>query len=143
MQIKYRFINETVNVEVDEKCSVILLDLDRREYNNNQTETRRHASLNAMEYEGELFFDPNSDIAAHLEKAEVQQILHRAMDSLLPQQKELLKKVFFEGVSAAEIARQEGVNKSSVHKRLQRIFEQLRKVFPYLTSEAMSVYSIV
>ncbi len=127
MQIKYRFANEVVDVEVDEKWGAILLDLDRCEYNNNQTETRRHASLNAMEYEGELFFDPNSDIAAHLEKAEAQEILRRAMDSLPPQQKALLKKVFFEGISAAEIARQEGVNKSSVHKRLQRIFEQLKK----------------
>ena len=27
----------------------LLLDLDRREYNNNQTETRRHCSLNAMD----------------------------------------------------------------------------------------------
>jgi DNA-directed RNA polymerase specialized sigma24 family protein len=52
------------------------------------------------------------------------------MDSLLPQQKALLKKVFFEGIPAAEIARQEGVNKSSVHKRLQRIFEKLKKVLP-------------
>ena len=27
----------------------LLFDLDRREYNNNQTETRRHCSLNAMD----------------------------------------------------------------------------------------------
>jgi len=27
----------------------LLLNLDRREYNNNQTETRRHCSLNAMD----------------------------------------------------------------------------------------------
>ena len=128
MQIKYRFVNEAVDVEVDEKWGAILLDLDRREYNNDQTETRRHASLNAMDYEGEVFIDPNADIAAQVDLSEAQEILRRAMDSLLPQQKALLKKVFFEGIPAAEIARQEWVNKSSVHKRLQRIFEQLKKV---------------
>lgn len=127
MKFKYQFVNETVNVEVDEKWGDVLLELDRREYNNDQTETRRHASLSAMDYEGEVFIDPHADISAQLDLSEAQEALRRAMDSLLPQQKALLQKVFFEGIPAAEIARQEGVHKSSVHKRLQRIFEQLKK----------------
>ena len=130
MKFKYQFANEAIDVEVDEKWGAILLDLDRREYNNDQTETRRHASLNAMEYEGEVFIDPSADVSAQVDLSEAQENLCRAMDSLLPQQKALLKKVFFEGIPAAEIARQEGVNKSSVHKRLQRIFEKLKKVLP-------------
>ena len=130
MKFKYQFANETVDVDVDEKWGAILLDLDRHEYNNDQTESRRHASLNAMEYEGEVFIDPSADVSAQVDLSEAQENLCRAMDSLLPQQKALLKKVFFEGIPAAEIARQEGVNKSSVHKRLQRIFEQLKKVLP-------------
>ncbi|MEA4969941.1 MAG: sigma-70 family RNA polymerase sigma factor [Candidatus Pelethousia sp.] len=130
MKFKYQFATEAVDVEVDEEWGAILLDLDRREYNNDQTETRRHASLNAMDYEGEVFINPHTDISAQVELSETQEALRRAMDSLLPQQKALLKKVFFEGIPAAEIARQEGVNKSSVHKRLQRIFEQLKKVLP-------------
>lgn len=33
----------------------MLLDLDRREYNNNQTETRRHVSLNAIDKDDNQF----------------------------------------------------------------------------------------
>ena len=130
MKFKYQFANEAVDVEIDEKWGAILLNLDRCEYNNNQTETRRHALLSAMDYEGEVFIDPNADISAQVDLSEAQEDLRRAMDSLLPQQKALLQKVFFEGIPAAEIARQEGVHKSSVHKRLQRIFEQLKKMLP-------------
>ena len=126
MKIKYNFANEVIEIEVDEQWGDILIDLDRKEYNNNQAETRRHVSLNAMDYEGEIFADI-ADIASMVEQFLQDSALHRAIETLLPNQKELLEKIFFKGISAAEIARQEDINKSSVHKRLQRIYEQLKK----------------
>ena len=62
IEYRYEFANGDVvelrisksGSEGDEKYGItsewleLLLDLDRREYNNNQTETRRHVSLNAL-----------------------------------------------------------------------------------------------
>lgn len=48
MKIKYEFATETVEVEVSEEPGTAIVDLDRREYNINHKETRRHCSLDAF-----------------------------------------------------------------------------------------------
>ena len=48
MKIKYQFATETVEIEVTENWGNVIVDLDRQEYNNNHTETRRHCSLEAL-----------------------------------------------------------------------------------------------
>ena len=123
MLIKYQFVNEDIDIDVAEVWGSILIDLDRRDYNNQQTERRRHTSLDGMQYEGEIFAHP-TDVAAQAIKSHY---LQKAFNSLLPQQRELIIKVFFLDISPSDIAMQEGVNKSSVHKRLQRVFEQIKK----------------
>ena len=56
MKITYEFVTgEVSEVEVDERLGGMLLDLDRQQYNNDKKETRRHVSLDGMDYEGELF----------------------------------------------------------------------------------------
>lgn len=56
MKITYEFVTgEVSEVEVDEHLGGMLLDLDRQQDNNDQKETRRHVSLDSMDYEGELF----------------------------------------------------------------------------------------
>lgn len=122
MIIKYQFVNEVVSIEVPEEWGKVLASHDRREHNNNQTECRRHTSLDRMDYEGEIFSD-ETNVANTVEMSLGMQ---QALESLLPQQKDLFLKVHLEGLSITEIARKEGVNKSSVHKRLQRIYDHLK-----------------
>ena len=56
MKIKYEFVNgETSEIEVDDSLGELLVDFDRQQYNNDHKETRRHVSLDGMDYEGELF----------------------------------------------------------------------------------------
>lgn len=55
MKIKYQFANESIEIEVSDDWGNILIGLDRLEYNVNQKETRRHVSLNGMDYEYEIF----------------------------------------------------------------------------------------
>ena len=57
MRYTYRFANGDVNeIEVTEDQAFALTDLDRLEYNNDHTNTRRHISLEmAMEDEGMQF----------------------------------------------------------------------------------------
>ena len=56
--------------------------------------------------------------------------LHHAIAQLRPQQRELLRRVFWEGVRQAEIARQEGVLESTISERMRRIYQRLRKFLP-------------
>ena len=76
MKITYEFVTgEVSEVEVDERLGGMLLDLDRQQENNDQKETRRHFSLDSMDYEGELFAS-----------AEDMARLYSAMEALSPSQ---------------------------------------------------------
>ena len=57
-------------------------------------------------------------------------MLHHAIEQLRPQQRELLRRVFWEGVRQAEIARQEGVLESTISERMRRIYQRLKKFLP-------------
>ena len=126
MKVTYKFANgERCNIEVDECWSDELAELDRLEYNANQRESRRHCSLDSMDYEGELFAD-GTDVLSDFLKRQDAERLSAAMDSLLPRQKELLQKVFYEGLSIAGIAREEGVNEAAIRGRLKKIYRQIK-----------------
>ena len=56
--------------------------------------------------------------------------LHHAIAQLRPQQRDLLRHVFWEGVRQSEIARQEGVLESTISERMRRIYQRLRKFLP-------------
>ena len=128
MKITYEFVTgEVSEVEVDERLGGMLLDLDRQQYNNDQKETRRHVSLDGMDYEGELFASVE-DTEEEAERREDMARLYFAMEALSPSQRELVKKVYFEERTFADIAREEGVDKSAISHRLERIHKKLKKI---------------
>lgn len=53
--------------------------------------------------------------------------LRKAMECLLPQQRELFKKVYFERRSNTDIAAEEGVTEAAIRNRLKKLHERLRK----------------
>lgn len=119
MKVRYEFVNgEISEIEVDDNLGELLVDFDRQEYNNDHKETRRHISLDGMEYEGEAFLSP-----ADTEE----QVLKRAMEALTPAQRELVRRVYFENESIAAVARSEGVHESSIRERLRWIYKKLKK----------------
>ena len=127
MKITYEFVTgEISEVEVDERLEGMLLDLDRQQYNNDQKETRRHVSLDGMDYEGELFVSAE-DTEREAERREDMARLYSAMEALSPSQRELVKKIYFEERKITDIAREEGVSKQSVHERVQRALKKLEK----------------
>lgn len=128
MKIKYEFANEAIEIEVTEDWENLLIDLDRQEYNVNQRETRRHVTLDGMEYEGKLFAD-DTDMVEDFIKEQDAEIIRNVISGLLPQQKELVKKVFFEECSIASIAREENVSETAVRNRLKKIYVQMKKSF--------------
>jgi RNA polymerase sigma-70 factor (ECF subfamily) len=130
MKISYEFVTgEVSEVEVDERLGGMLLDLDRQQYNNDQKETRRHFSLNGLDYEGDLFASAE-DTEREAEHREDMARLYSAMEALFPSQRELMKKVYFEERKITDIAAEEGVDKSAISHRLERIHKKLKKIPP-------------
>ena len=128
MKITYEFVTgEVSEVEVEDHLGGILLDLDRQQYNNNQKETRRHVSLNGMDYEGEMFVSAENT-EGEVERRENMARLISAMEVLSPAQRELVEKVYFEERSFASIAREEGVGESAIRDRMKRIHKKLEKI---------------
>ena len=108
MKITYEFVTgEVSEAEVDERLGGMLLDLDRQQYNNDQKETRRHVSLDGMDYEGELFASAE-DTEGEAVRREDMARLFFAMETLSPSQRELVEKVYFEGRKITDIAAEEG-----------------------------------
>lgn len=54
--------------------------------------------------------------------------LTKAMECLLPQQKELFQKVYLEKRSNTDIAAEEGVTEAAIRGRLKKLHERLRKI---------------
>ena len=55
--------------------------------------------------------------------------LKKAMQCLLPDQKDLLYKIYFEGRSKTYIAKEEGITEAAVRNRLKKIYKKLLKKF--------------
>ena len=91
----------------------LLVDFNRQEYNNDHKETRRHISLDGMEYEGEAFLSP-ADTEEQVLKREDMARLLRAMEALTPAPRARVRRVYFDNESIAPVARPEGVNESSI-----------------------------
>lgn len=129
MKVRYEFTNgEISEIEVDDSLGELLLDFDRQEYNNDHKETRRHISLNGMDYEGELFLS-SADTEAEVFRREELARLMGAMEALSPAQRELVRRVYFENEKISEIAREEGVSHVAIHDRLKRIYQKIKNNF--------------
>ncbi|ADK13416.1 sigma-70 family RNA polymerase sigma factor [Clostridium ljungdahlii] len=74
--------------------------------------------------------DPLESIIQSIEETEHKEKIGRlraAIGTLKPQQKELIKKVFFEKRTNVSIADEEGVTEAAIRNRLKKIYEKLRK----------------
>ena len=125
LEITEEMITETEGVE-PWLWLVISKGEERLEYNNNQTESRRHHSYSDQNDKYDTLMteeDALDRVLANLEKESVR----KAIQALEPQQQELVMDIYFRGLSMADVARRDGVYKSSVTKRMNRIIDQLSK----------------
>ena len=129
MKIKYQFANESIEVEVSDDWGNILIDLDRQEYNVNKKETRRHVSLNGMDYEGDIFAD-EIDIEELILKEEMSEVLRAAIRKLKPQQQELIYALYLSErpMSQAEYGKQIGIEETSVQQNARRAKARLKEI---------------
>ena len=128
MEIKYEFVTgEVFEIEVEDALGEVLLEFDRQEKNNDRRETRRHMSLDGMDFEGEWFVSSEDTEGAALCQEDMGR-LTRALEMLSPGQRELVLKVYFKGMRVADIARAEGVSEAAVRNRLKKIYGKLKKI---------------
>ena len=125
MKYTYHFANgESQEIEVTEAQYLILKDADRIEYNNNQSNTRRHISLDMAETdEGMQFADPSS-----FPLSERDSRLHAAIEHLRPDQQSLISAVYFDGMSVNDYAAAEGVTHTAISHRLRTAKNNLKKI---------------
>lgn len=127
MKINYKFADETVEIEVSEEWGSVLVELDRREYNANRRETRRHESYSDGD-ERDTLEDRDTEIETDLLQRLDFEKLVAALERLLPQQQSLIRRVFFQETSITQIAREMGVSQQAISKQLKGIYKKLKKL---------------
>lgn len=128
MKRAYHFVNETVEIEIEEKWDQVLKELDRLEYNNNHKETRRHSSLDDPAGKG-VHIPSEDNLEEMAERLEEIETLKQAVATLGQAQKDLLRRVYLLEEKQSEIARREGVQRAAISKRLDRIYRLMKKYF--------------
>lgn len=126
MKIKYQFADEIVEIEVADEWGEVLVDLDREEYNANHRETRRHCSLEAYNL-GDALLPSDEDVQQEvLDGIEAQQ-LQDAIAKLEPYQQELIRAIFFEGMTVSAYAERVGITQSAATHRKSTAINNLKK----------------
>ncbi len=129
MKIRYEFVTgETVEIEVPETIGELAIAIDKDIRSSDRRETRRHNSVEELVEQGRHFWDGESSVEEAVMKNEEHELLHKAIKMLLPQQRDLVQKVFLEGRTMADIAREEGINVQAVQNRISKIKARLRKI---------------
>jgi RNA polymerase sigma-70 factor (ECF subfamily) len=128
MRIEYEFVTgEVSEIEVEDSIGEVLLDFDRQERNNDRRETRRHMSLDGMDFEGEWFVSAEDTEGDVLYRDDMER-LAGALGALSPEQRRLVLKVYFKEMRLADIAHDEGVSEAAVRNRLKKIYRKLKKI---------------
>ena len=113
--IERRSVQEILNEEVNAPT-----------FNKNRAETRRHIQMSAIDRE---LSDKSIDVVSEVLDKDYSE-LYQAIKKLRPQQQELVRRVFWEGLKQVEIARQDGVAENTVSDRMRRIYQRLKKFLP-------------
>ena len=128
MIYKYITVSGTEQIEIGEKWCNILNELDRKEQNNNHTETRRHSTLNNGVDDGLWLSYKDENIEAMFSDPSMTDRLATAIKQLNEKQQKLLFALFYEGKTQTEYAKEIGVSQQSVSKRLKTILKKLKKL---------------
>lgn len=126
--IKYEINGKLVDFEVSEEFAQTYNDIINEEYRAEERHKwelrKRVSSLDLILELGGQIEDPDSNFADEYGKYDD---LHKALSLLLPEQQELIHRIYVDGESQADIAKSLGVCKQAINNRLQRILENLKK----------------
>lgn len=134
MKISYRFVKgQAVVIEVDEDLGNVIIDLRHKESNNNRKETRRRHLIPKNKDTGEeisideFLADKSKCVEEDVLNKIENERLRQAMERLLPEQRELLIKVYYQNNKLIDLAKEYGVSFQAIQNRLKKIYEKLKK----------------
>lgn len=127
MKIKYEFATETVEIDIEEQWANIVLDLDRQEYNTEHKETRRHCSLEAFNLDDSLL-PSDEDLVGDVIRNQENEWLYRAIEMITPEQQDLVKAIFFDGISVSDYAASHGVSQPAISQKKETAIKKLKKL---------------
>ncbi|QEH69325.1 RNA polymerase sigma factor [Cellulosilyticum sp. WCF-2] len=128
MKIKYESVTgEIMEIDVPDEVAEVCIEIEDSTKKQERRETRRHVLLSVLEAKG-VQVSENTDIETEtIESGKIEQ-LQNALKKLLPEQQELIFKVFFCEQSIAEIAKEEGVTIPAIYSRLNTIYRKLKEI---------------
>ena len=128
MKIKYESVTgEVMEIDVPDEVAEVCIQIEDITKKQERRETRRHILLSVLEAKG-VQVTENMDIEADTIESEKIEQLQKALKRLLPEQQELIFKVYFCEKSIAEIAKEEGVTPQAIRCRLKRIIRKLQEI---------------
>lgn len=136
-QIYFRNGNgERVTVEVTDEVAQTYREELRKEWRSDAYEGYYSTSLDEITDAGHDFADERENVEEHYisredekEQADKLSRLAAALASLSPDQRELVEKVYFRGMTQDEIAAEKGVTKQAISDRMKRIYVRLKKYY--------------
>lgn len=117
------------DIEVDQQRRYdyrVTAHLDAYYDGESEAATDRNKYLSDDSANPEQLYIEAEDKAEHLDTLDK---LTKAMECLLPKQKELFKKVYLDKRTNTDIAAEEGVTEAAIRNRLKKMHEKLRKYF--------------
>ena len=129
--IKYEINGKIVELEVEDSFASAYVEIDveskRNEWKNDWRNRKLNCSMDALDESGFQFKSDDMPIDEQIEQEEEREELKRAISMLLPEQQDLIRRIYFQGETHTEIARALGVDRSAVSHRVSRALAQLKK----------------
>jgi len=127
VKIMYRFADGHVEeLEVVQEVAETLKELDRREYNNNHRETRRHVTFDCTEEKSWLAVD-DQRLSRLFDDPPEEVRLRMAINQLEQHHRDLIIAIFYRGIKIVEYARLSGVSQSAISQQLSNAIRKLKK----------------
>jgi len=102
----------------------ILDETSRGIYNNEHSEKRRHVSLEAYNKNGNAL-EAQDNVEEEVCRIDYTD-LYEELKKLPPAQQELIRKVYWNGISQTRIAEDENMSRKAINNRLARIYRKMR-----------------
>ena len=128
VKIMYRFADGHVEeLEVAQEVAETLKELDRREYNNNHRETRRHVTFDCTEEKSWLAVD-DQRLSRLFDDPPEEVRLRMAINQLEQHHRDLIIAIFYRGIKIVEYAKLTGVSQSAISQQLGIAIKKLKKL---------------
>ena len=124
---RYGFVDGTEEIEINEEWAAVLREMDREEEANRKKQTRRHISLDVVDFEGEAFAAPGDAETALLEK-ESEEKVEKLLSRLTETQRRRVE-MRMEGRTYREIGMLEGINFRRAEKSVNQAREIMKDFF--------------